>query len=289
MQVASVRGIDLHFDIVGTEGPWVTYCGGGRSDMEGVRPLANLIAAAGYRVVIFDRRNCGASGFSIDDPFDEQTSWAEDTHELLLRLGALPVLAGGASAGCRLALMMAVRHPDSVAGLFVARPSGGEFAATYLAASNYDPWIAAAQAGGMEAVCQLPAISDLIERNPSNRDRLLAIDPVVFVETVSGWRTVFTDNADLTLMGVTDDELATIKAPVCIVAGQDELHPRNRSERFHRLVSNGEIHYLYSERDVERVKESGYQGAYATIHETPEELARIFIVFLDRVTRNPVL
>ena len=286
MQFASVRGIELHFDVVGTEGPWVTYCGGGRSDLEAVRPLASMVAEAGYRVVIFDRRNCGASDFSIDDEMDEQTSWAEDTHELLTQLGALPVLAGGASAGCRLALMMAIRHPSSVSGLFVSRPSGGEFAATYLAASNYDPWIAAARTGGMEAVCELPSFVELIARNPSNRERLLTIDPTRFIATVDGWRRSFTENADLTLMGVSDSELSLIKVPVCIVAGQDELHPRDRSERFHRLVSNAEIHYLHSERDVERIEEAGYQGAYATIQETPEELAGIFIAFLNRLTAS---
>lgn len=286
MALATVRGVEINFDIVGDEGPWVAYCGGGRSDLEAARPVANLIAAAGYRVVIFDRRNCGGSEFSIAGVDDEQVAWAEDTHELLSQMGALPVLAGGASAGCRLALMMAVRHPSSIAGLFLARPSGGAFAAQYLAASNYDQLIAAAQCGGMEAVAEVPTIAELIRRNPGNRSRVLAQDPIEFVETLDKWRRVFTENADLTLMGVTDEELSSIEVPVCIIAGQDDLHPRNRSERLHDLLPQSEIHYLYSEEDVDRVREAGYTGPYATIQETPEELTEVFIDFFSRVPRS---
>jgi len=288
MPLATVRDVDLNYEVLGNSGPWVTYCGGGRSDLESARPVARLIAEANYRVVIHDRRNTGASDVSIDDPSDEPVTWADDLFELLRQLDALPVLAGGASAGCRLSLMLAIRHPGAVKGLFVSRPSGGAFAATYLAESNYDELLEAARRDGMAAVCEDTSMREIIARRPSNRERLMNMDPVQFIETVERWRSYFSENGELTLIGVTDEELSTIDVPVCIIAGQDDLHPREHSERFHRLVSRSEINYLFEEEDVDRVKASGFTGAYATVQESPEDLARIYIDFLDRVSRAAI-
>jgi pimeloyl-ACP methyl ester carboxylesterase len=289
MPVARIRGVDINFEVIGNEGPWVTYCGGGRSDLTSVRPIAAMIAGGGYRVVIHDRRNCGASEVSIDDPLSEQESWVEDTYELLSQLGALPVFAGGASAGCRLALILAIRHPEAVAGLFVSRPSGGAFAARYLAESNYDEFLTAAQEGGMEAVCDRTSMRDVIARNPSNRERLLSMDTAGFVRTVERWRRYYSENGHLTLMGVTDEELSAIDVPICIIAGQDDLHPRPSSERFHRLVPQSEIHYLFEEEDIERVKAAGFTGGYATLQESPQDLTRIYLEFLGRAQTRPFL
>ena len=57
---------------------------GGRRGLGGVEPLAEKIAEAGNRVLIYDRRNCGASGVSFDGGNSENEIWAEDLRELLL-------------------------------------------------------------------------------------------------------------------------------------------------------------------------------------------------------------
>lgn len=286
MPTATIRGVELNYDVVGTAGPWVTYCGGGRSDLEAARPVASLIAEAGYRVVVHDRRNCGGSEVSIDDPSPEQVTWVEDLYELLAYLGALPVFAGGASAGCRLSLMLAISHPEAVSGIFVSRPSGGDFAATYLAKSNYDGFLEAARAGGMPTVCEDTAMKDLISRRPSNREKLLAMDPDRFIETVEMWRRYLTESGHLTLVGATDEDLRSIELPVCIIAGQDDLHPRERSERFYQLVPRSEMNYIFTEEDVEQVRKTGFTGGYATLHESPSDLARIYIDFLYRASEG---
>ena len=86
-----VRGVDLNYEIVGGEGPWLALMPGGRRSMEAVRSLAGRMAEAGYRVVIHDRRNCGASALAIDGANSEYEQWADDLHALLDALGALPV------------------------------------------------------------------------------------------------------------------------------------------------------------------------------------------------------
>ena len=56
-----------------------------------MRSLSERIAAAGYRVLLHDRRNCGASDVIIDGSESEYDIWADDLHALLgglLQVGA---------------------------------------------------------------------------------------------------------------------------------------------------------------------------------------------------------
>ena len=55
MALASIRGVTLHYDIIGTSGPWVALAPGGRRGLEGVLSLAQRLGAAGYRVLVHDR------------------------------------------------------------------------------------------------------------------------------------------------------------------------------------------------------------------------------------------
>ena len=66
MPVANVRGIDIHYEILGERGPFVALQPGGRRAGASVSPLAEKIAEAGYRVIVYDRRNTGASSVAIE-------------------------------------------------------------------------------------------------------------------------------------------------------------------------------------------------------------------------------
>ena len=61
MPIANVRGANINYEVLGTSGPWVALSPGGRRPLEGVKHLAERVASAGFRVLIHDRRNCGAS------------------------------------------------------------------------------------------------------------------------------------------------------------------------------------------------------------------------------------
>jgi len=61
MPIASIRGVDLNYHVLGDHGPWVALQPGGRRGLTGVKSLAEKLAEAGNRVLIYDRRNCGAS------------------------------------------------------------------------------------------------------------------------------------------------------------------------------------------------------------------------------------
>src|SRR6185436_20733557 len=98
MPIAKVRGIDINYEILGDRGPFVALQPGGRRAGSALRSLAEKIAEAGNRVVLYDRRNTGASSIAIEGESENQ-EWADDLHELLRSLDALPAYVGGSSSG----------------------------------------------------------------------------------------------------------------------------------------------------------------------------------------------
>src|SRR6516162_8173768 len=225
MPVATVRGVEINYEVLGQRGPWVALQPGGRRALEGVKSLGEKIAEAGSRVVVYDRRNCGASGVSFDGGNSENAIWAEDLHALLSQLDALPAYIGGSSSGCRLALLLALRHPADVRGLLLWRVTGGAFAAQRLVENYYTQFIEAAQRGGMEAVCRLEHFSELIANNPVNRARLLSTDVERFIAVMNEWRRSFNEGADHPVIGISPDELRSMTMPACIIPGNRARSP----------------------------------------------------------------
>src|SRR5947209_2233886 len=111
MPVAAVRGVDINYETLGERGPWVALQPGGRRALAGVKSLGEKLAEAGCRVLVYDRRNCGASGVSFDGGNSENEIWAEDLRAFLSQLDAPPAYNGGSSSGFRLALVNALPHP----------------------------------------------------------------------------------------------------------------------------------------------------------------------------------
>src|SRR5215468_7828585 len=201
MPVASVRSVEINYQVLGNRGPWVALQPGGRRGLEGVKPLAQKLAEAGNRVLVYDRRNCGASAISFDGGDSENEVWAADLHELLLQLDALPAFIGGSSSGCRLALLAALRHPADVRGLLLWRVTGGTFAAKRLVENYYTQFIEAAERGGMEAICRTEHFGELIASNPANRERLMSMSVERFIAVMNAWRRAFSAGADYPVIG----------------------------------------------------------------------------------------
>src|ERR1700761_1770019 len=152
MPYTSVRGINLFYQIVGSEGPWVALITGGRRKNDEFVPIAEKLASAGYRIVLHDRRNTGRSDVLIEGDTAEEFIWIDDLHELLLSLNAVPTIIGGSSAGARTAMRYFTRFPTETRALLLMRVTGGAFAANRLPENYYGQFIKAAQQGGMAAV-----------------------------------------------------------------------------------------------------------------------------------------
>ena len=245
MPMSKVRGVNINYKVLGDQGPWVALSPGGRRDITGIELQAKEVAARGYRVVIFDRRNCGASDVVIDGNDSEYEIWADDINELLSQLGAVPAFVGGSSSGCRTALLIALRHPTAVRGLLLWRVTGGRFACERLAEEYYGQYIKAAGQGGMAAVCEMEHWKERIAARPENHDALMRMKPERFIEVMSHWREYFLKGADLPVIGATEQDLKSIKVPACIVPGNDNTHGRQTGENLGRLIANSEVHVLF--------------------------------------------
>jgi pimeloyl-ACP methyl ester carboxylesterase len=136
MPIAKVRGANINYEVLGTHGPWIALSPGGRRALDGVKSLAQRMADHGYRVLIYDRRNCGVSDIVIGGEQSEYEIWADDLYELATQLKALPLIVGGSSSGCRLSLTFALKYPQAVRALLLWRVTGGAFAAARLT-ENY--------------------------------------------------------------------------------------------------------------------------------------------------------
>jgi pimeloyl-ACP methyl ester carboxylesterase len=244
MAHASVRGVTLHYEVIGEHGPWVALAPGGRRGIEGVATLAQRIAAAGYRVLVHDRRNCGASDVSIDGEGSEYEIWADDLHALLTQLGATRAFVGGSSSGCRMAILYALRFPQAVEGLLIWRVTGGGVAARRLARNYYTQYIELAQQGGMAAVCESEHFKARIAERGENRARLMAMEVPRFIGVMERWNRYFIDGIDLPIIGATEQQLRSIAAPACVIPGNDNSHPRRVGENLVTLLPNAELHSL---------------------------------------------
>jgi pimeloyl-ACP methyl ester carboxylesterase len=280
MPVVTVRGVDINYEVLGERGPWVVLQPGGRRALAGVKSLAEKIAEAGCRVLVYDRRNCGASAVSFDGGNSENEIWAEDLHALLAELDALPAYIGGSSSGCRLALLAALRHPGDVRGLLLWRVTGGTYAAGRLVENYYTQFIDVARRGGMEAVCRTEHFSDLIKNNAANSARLMAIEPARFIAVMEEWRRTFNEGAHYPVIGLSPSELRSLTMPACIIPGNDRVHPRGPGQAAHRLMPNSEYHEMLTDDrpdlDVALEEWNAKEGL----------LAAIFIDFLRRTERR---
>lgn len=247
MPIAKIRGVDINYEILGERGAWVALQPGGRRGLVGVKSLGEKIAEAGFRVLVYDRRNCGASAVSFDGGESENEIWAEDLHALLGEIDALPAYIGGSSSGCRLALLLALRRPAAVRGLLLWRVTGGAYAAQRLVHNYYTQYIELAEAGGMEAVCNSEHWGEVIANNPANRARLTAMEPARFIAIMRAWRNSFEAGAEYPVIGLSPAELRSLRMPACICPGNDRVHPRAPGQVAHRLMPNAEYHEVLPE------------------------------------------
>jgi pimeloyl-ACP methyl ester carboxylesterase len=100
-----VAGTTLHVEQRGDGPPLLVVHGAGED--------ADTLAAAGYRVIAYDRRGTGRSGRE-DWPGSGADQHADDAAALLTELHARPATVLGLSSGGVVALAMVARHPDTV-------------------------------------------------------------------------------------------------------------------------------------------------------------------------------
>ena len=198
-------GCHLRYRLRG-KGPLIALTPGGREGGEGLAAFADELAQ-GATVLTWDRRNCGASDIWFGGD-SEADVWADDLSDLITHLGLGPAWLAGGSAGCRVSVLSALRRPETARGLLLWSASGGAYS---------------------------------IAQNPANRDRLLAMDPVAFAQTLKRWNRAFYYDPAASLAGVADAALGRLSIPTLLVSGNDDVHPPSVSDALARLIPNAKL------------------------------------------------
>ena len=235
MPTMRVRGVDLVYEVLGDRGSWVTVTPGGRRGMAGERVLGATIAEAGYRVLLHDRRNTGASGIAISGE-SESMEQAEDLLALMRGLRTGPAFIAGSSSGARMSLLLARHHPETVKALLLWRVTGGPYAAKRLAYNYYEQFLDAVTAGGMQAVCATEHFAAMIAANPANREALLGLGAKKFAAGMQTWLESFRRDADYPVAGISPTEMRQMTLPAICIPGNDRVHPAAGAQAAHRLL-----------------------------------------------------
>jgi pimeloyl-ACP methyl ester carboxylesterase len=89
-----------------------------------------------------------------------------------------------------------------------------------------------------------------IAARSSNRERLLETNVEEFIKVMDYWRERFLASAALPIVGATEADLNAIKAPACLVAGNDVIHTPATARKAARLIPDSELHEnVVSKRD----------------------------------------
>lgn len=115
-----VRGTTLHVEQRG-DGPPLLLIHGGGEDATMLAAQADDLAAAGHRVITYDRRGTGRSGRD-DWPGGGADQHADDAAALIAELDAAPAVVVGVSSGAVVALAVAARHPEAVGRVVAWEP-----------------------------------------------------------------------------------------------------------------------------------------------------------------------
>ena len=281
MPVARIRDVNINYAVIGTRGPWVALITGGRRGHQEFVSLAHNIAADGYRVLLHDRRNTGASDVLIDGQAGaegEEEIWTDDLLVLLGQLGATPAFIGGSSSGARTSILFYLRHPAATRGLLLFRVTGGAFAAGRLPENYYGQFIRAASEGGMAAVCATEQYKERIAANSSNRERLMKMNPKRYIEVMTRWRDLFLAGVDLPVMGVTEAQLRSIKVPTVVIPGNDKVHSSQSGLIAQSLIPGSTLHRLpIVDQDVPLIPFEEW-GPYEA------EMTRVFVNHMRKAT-----
>ncbi len=152
---------------------------------------------------------------------------------LIKALNLGPALLLGGSAGSRVSLITAARHPDLIAGLFLVWITGGWIGLAILCGVYCGDTAVTAIRRGMEAVADMPGWKETLERNPANRARIASQEVPAFIDIMQRWAESFFPKENSPVPGLLPSDFAAMKMPVMILRSclSDMHHPGSPPSR----------------------------------------------------------
>jgi 2-hydroxy-6-oxonona-2,4-dienedioate hydrolase len=239
-----VSGGNVVYEILGESGDLIVLTPGGRfgKDIPGLRPLAEALVDGGYRVLLWDRPNCGKSDVQFYGQ-SESHMRAETLHGLLGALGVQRCIIAGGSGGARDSMLTTMLYPELVSKLVVWNIVGGVYGMFVLGSYYVVPSILAARGAGIEGLLKVPEWRQRIEENPNNKQRFLDLDCDEFLKVMLRWLNAFVSKPGQTIPGVEDEMFDRIRVPTLIIRGgeNDWDHPKRTSLEVSCLIKGSEL------------------------------------------------
>jgi 2-hydroxy-6-oxonona-2,4-dienedioate hydrolase len=259
-----INGGNVVYEILGNTGDFIVLTPGGRfsKDIPGLRPLAQALVKGGYRVLLWDRPNCGASDVQFYGQ-SESHMRAQTLHHLLSALNIGPCIIAGGSGGARDSMLTTMLYPELVTKLAVWNIVGGVYGTFVLGSYYVVPSILAVRGLGIEGLLTVREWQERIDANPANKQRLLDLDADEFLKVMLRWLNAFVSKPGQTIPGVDDGMFDNIKVPTLIIRGgeNDWDHPKRTSLEVNCLIKGSElIDPPWPEDAWERAAEKRAQG-----------------------------
>jgi 3-oxoadipate enol-lactonase len=242
MTKTEINGVQIHYEVAG-EGPPVVFLHGLMGSIARARLFGDDLdglAARGFRLVTYDARGHGESGFTEDQRDYSWAAHAEDMRALLDELGIERACIGGGSMGAGVSLAFALAHPERVEKLvLIAAPPLSD--TINIAQQVFGSFAAMVEAMGLDQavalVMQIPQYAELEKTDRAQfqqlRDWLLSQHPRAVIYAIRGL-----------LYGppLPADRFGEIRAPALIVAHRDDpVHPQSTSERLHEAIAGSRL------------------------------------------------
>ncbi|MGW5752184.1 alpha/beta fold hydrolase [Nocardia rhamnosiphila] len=264
MPAVTVNGGKVVYELLGAAGDLIVLTPGGRysKDIPGLRPLAEALVAGGYRVLLWDRPNCGASDIQFFGQTESHMR-AETLAGLLAELDTGPVILAGGSGGARDSMLTTMLYPDLVTDLVLWNIVGGVYGTFNLGAYYVLPSLQAVRGLGVEGLPRMREWRERIAENPDNEQRLRSLDPGEFVKLSLRWLNAYVPKPGQTIPGVDDEMFERIRVPTLIIRGgaHDLDHPKRTSLEVSCLIEGSTlIDPPWPEDAWERAMEDRAQG-----------------------------
>jgi len=170
--------------------------------------------------MVWDRRNTGASDFSIDGALEGEGSddgvvpepqlQADDLCGLLDALGYGKVILVGNSSGARMSLLFALKYPSRVKACILMNMTGGHLAADVLSNEYYIQYATRLRRGGIPALLNTPFFRALCSARPENRARIEQMDAAELTRVFDGWAGWISGSGDCPVIGVGKEQIASL-------------------------------------------------------------------------------
>ena len=239
-----INGGNVVYEILGKEGEFIVLTPGGRfsKDIPGLKPLAKKLVEGGYRVLLWDRPNCGKSDVQFYGQ-SESHMRAETLQQLVTKLDIGPVILLGGSGGARDSMLTTMLYPELVRKLVVWNIVGGVYGSFVLGSYYIVPSILAVRGAGMKAVAHVQEWQERIAENHDNEARILEQDPAAFLKLMLRWLNAFVPKPGQTIPGVEDEMFDNITVPTLIIrGGENDLdHPKRTSLEVSCLIKGSKL------------------------------------------------